>query len=86
MELATAITELRAAEAAREAPAAELDALKEQFAEFGRKAAHAGTEVERVAFLQEQQHFANAQTAPMKAVSLADARIAAARLLVGRSA
>jgi len=86
MEMEVATKELREAEASRAVPAAELDALKERFAECGRKAAHADTEVERAAFLQDQQHVANAQTAPMKELALADARIRAARLLVGKSA
>jgi hypothetical protein len=86
MELEAAIKELREAEASREAPAAELDALKEQFAEFGRKAAHAGTEPERTAFLREQYLIGNAQTGPAKLVAEADARIRAARLMVGKSA
>jgi hypothetical protein len=81
-----ALAELKAAQASREAPAAKLGELQEQYAELGSKAAHAGTEPERTALLQEQYHVQNAQAPFVKAVAAADARIRAARLAVGESA
>ena len=86
MELEAAITELREAEAAREAPAAELAKLDEQFAAIGRQMQAATTETQKAELVREQQMVLNATTQPTKELSLADARITAARQAVGRAA
>jgi len=84
--LKTALAELEAAQAAREAPAAELAELTERYAALGRDAQHAATDIDRTAILRDQQQVLNAQDASTKAVAVADARIAAARLAVGNAA
>lgn len=82
----TALAELRAAQAEREAPAAGLAKLEAEYAELGRQASHATTQVEVTEAERAQYHVANRQTSFVQALKKIDARIRAARLAVGKAA
>jgi len=81
-----ALAELEEAKAARKAPAAELAALTEEYAELGRKLAAACTQDEIAKYERLMRENQNAQDPSVKAVAAADARIVAARHAVGAAA
>lgn len=86
MNLETALVELEAAKAARIEPAAALAELEEQYAELGRQAVAATTPPAVRAIEQQMKKIAAAQDAPKAALAKVDARIAAARQVVAKSA
>jgi hypothetical protein len=84
--MAIAMAELHEAKAERAAINADLDVLRAQYSDLGKKAQAAGPVVEKTAILREQQKVMEAQTPFVMALQKAEARIQAAKAAVAKAA